>query len=323
MASESMRKEEIQGTSASVRMTPPKDRQAGSECCQCPRRCHARRAQGQVGFCGMPETLYVSRIAPHMWEEPPISGSCGSGTVFFAGCNLRCSFCQNRVISHERRGTALTEDDLIHRILALADTGVHNINLVTPTHYTDALAHLLERVKPRLHIPVVWNCGGYESPEALARLEGLVDIYLPDFKYVSPELSQALSGAADYGTVATTAVQTMYAQTGPVLFDEAGMMKRGLLIRHLVLPGYRRESIAVLEHLSAILPLPEIRVSIMSQYTPEFATDCPQKSLHRRLTDFEYQSVLEAADRLGIVGYRQGRASATGCYTPDFGEGKL
>jgi putative pyruvate formate lyase activating enzyme len=258
-----------------------------------------------------------------MWEEPPISGSCGSGTVFFAGCNLRCSFCQNRVISHERRGTAITEEDLMRRILALADTGVHNINLVTPTHYTDALTRLLEKVKARLPIPVVWNSSGYESPEALARLKGLVDIYLPDFKYVSPEVSMALSLAPDYGAVATAAVQTMFAQTGPVLFDEAGMMRRGVLIRHLVLPGYRQESIAVLEHLAAILPLPDIRISIMSQYTPEFAADCSQKSLHRRLTDFEYRSVLDAADRLGVVGYRQGRASATRCYTPDFGEGNL
>ena len=152
-------------------------------CHQCPRNCGVLRAAGAIGYCGMPAELYVSRIAPHRWEEPPISGTCGSGTVFFTGCSLRCVFCQNRDISRTRLGTPLTEEALAHRLLALADSGVHNINLVTPTHYTEPLARVLEKVKPRLHIPVVWNSGGYERPATLRRLDGLVDIYLPDFKY--------------------------------------------------------------------------------------------------------------------------------------------
>lgn len=271
----------------------------------------------------MPQELYVSRIAPHPWEEPPISGTRGSGTVFFTGCNLRCVFCQNREISRKRRGTRLGEDELIDRILRLQEAGVHNINLVTPTHYTLSLAHLLEKLKPRLHIPVVWNCGGYESVEALRHLAGLVDVYLPDFKYISSDLSATCSGAPDYAQVATDAVREMHRQVGAVTFDEDGIMQKGLLIRHLILPGHRRDSIEVLRHLADILPRDEIRVSVMSQYTPAFAVDCPQKELHRRLTEFEYRSVLDEADRLGFGGYMQDRASAQQSYTPDFHGGKL
>lgn len=289
-------------------------------CRLCPRACGVQRASGQTGYCGMPETVYVSRIAPHMWEEPPISGTRGSGAVFFTGCHLRCVYCQNRMISHERQGWPLTEEELTLRLQRLAESGVHNLNLVTPTHYTRTLVRILEKIKPTLPIPVVWNSSGYETPEALAMLDGLVDVYLPDFKYISSDVAAALSMAPTYPLVATEAIQTMYAQVGPVTFDADGLMTRGLLVRHLVLPGYRKESIAVMEHLAALLPLEKVRISVMSQYTPEFAMSAPQKSLHRRLTDFEYQSVLEACDRLGIQGYRQGRASATSSYTPDFTE---
>lgn len=292
-------------------------------CTMCPRRCGVDRAAGKTGYCGMPEDFYVSRIAPHQWEEPPISGTRGSGTVFFTGCNLRCRFCQNREISHDRMGTRLSEEELITRILRLQDTGVHNINLVTPTHYTVQLALLLEKLKPRLTVPVVWNSGGYDSVDSLRMLEGLVDIYLPDFKYMSPELSAGLSGASDYAAVASKAVTEMFRQTGEAIFDGEGLMMKGLIIRHLVLPGFRKDSIAVLEHLAGILPLEDVRISIMSQYTPDFASDCPQKSLHRRVTAFEYQSVTDAADRLGIKGYCQDAASATASYTPDFNHGVL
>ncbi|MCQ2430029.1 MAG: radical SAM protein [Clostridia bacterium] len=292
-------------------------------CRMCPRQCGADRENGGTGVCGMPADFFVSRIAPHMWEEPPVSGTKGSGTVFFTGCNLRCVFCQNRVISHDRLGTRLTEDELIDRILALQETGVHNVNLVTPTHYTVQLARLLEKVKPRLTVPVVWNSGGYDSVEALRLLDGLVDVYLPDFKYVSPELSGELSGAPDYAAVASAALTEMFRQTGPCVFDGEGLIRRGVIVRHLVLPGCRKDSIAVLEHLSQLLPLRDIRVSVMSQYTPSFASDCPQKNLHRRVTAFEYQTVLDAADRLGIEGYMQAYSSAVADYTPDFNNGVL
>ena len=287
-------------------------------CTICPRGCRVDRSGGHRGVCRMPSDICVSRIAPHMWEEPPISGTRGSGTIFFSGCNLGCIYCQNRRISRTERGTPISEEALAARMLDLAANGVHNINLVTPTHYSDALARVIRAVRPRLGIPVVWNSGGYESVETLRSLEGLVDIYLPDFKYASEELAAAYSGAPDYPLRAADALREMYRQTGPVVFDGDGLMVRGLLVRHLVLPGHRKESIKTLEVLADLLPLGDIRVSIMRQYTPDFAMDTPYPNLHRRVTDFEYESVLDAADRLGIVGYRQGKDAVDRAFTPDF-----
>jgi putative pyruvate formate lyase activating enzyme len=265
----------------------------------------------------MTDTLRVARIAPHMWEEPPISGTRGSGTVFFSGCSLRCIFCQNRTISREGLGKTYTAEALTDAILALRDQGVHNINFVTPTHYTSLLVPVLERIKPTLGIPVVWNCGGYESVETLRMLDGLVDIYLPDFKYRSSELARDYSAAPDYPEVATEAVLEMFRQTGK--YEEAdGLTQKGVILRHLVLPGCRADSIAVLGHIASILPVADIRVSVMRQYTPDFAMDCPHKNLRRRVTEFEYNSVLEEAARLGILGFSQGKDAATRAYTPDF-----
>ena len=288
-----------------------------ASCALCPRRCGVDRTAGQVGVCGVTDTLRVARIAPHMWEEPPISGSRGSGTVFFTGCSLRCIFCQNRTISREGMGKTYTEEELTAAILSLRDQGVHNINFVTPTHYTSTIVRILERIKPTLGIPVVWNCGGYESVETLRMLEGLVDIYLPDFKYFSSDLSRDYSAAPDYPAIATEAVQEMYRQTGPYT-EEKDLAKRGVIIRHLVLPGCRADSMNVLRHIASILPPAEIRISVMRQYTPDFAADAPYKNLHRRVTDFEYTSVLDEAARLGLVGFSQGKDAATKAYTPDF-----
>lgn len=287
-------------------------------CNICPRRCTVDRAAGQLGLCGAPAAFRVARIAPHMWEEPPISGERGSGTVFFSGCSLRCVFCQNRAISREGRGEDLTDDELIDRILALQDRGVHNINFVTPTHYAARLRPLLERLRPQLHIPVLYNCGGYEDVDMLRALDGLIDIYLPDFKYISPELSRQYSGAADYADVARVALSEMFRQTGAVRFDGDGMLTRGMIVRHLVLPGCRKDSMAVLRELAALLPPTGIRLSLMCQYTPDFAMDCPYPNLHRKLTSFEYSSVLALADELGFDGYRQSLESVGAQYTPDF-----
>ncbi len=295
----------------------PYSAESMKRCILCPRKCSADRAAGQIGTCGVPDTFLVSRIAPHLWEEPPISGTNGSGTVFFTGCNLRCVFCQNRAISREGVGKPMTDGELTYAILRLQEQGVHNINLVTPTHYTARLARLLETVKPRLHIPVVWNSGGYESVESLRLLEGLVDMYLPDFKYISPALSSDYSAAPDYADRATEAVTEMYRQTGAYQ-EQNGLAVRGLIVRHLVLPGCRADSIAVMRHLANLLPVESIRVSIMRQYTPDFATDCPYKNLHRRVTDFEYNSVLDEAARLGLQGFSQSKEAATKAYTPDF-----
>lgn len=288
-----------------------------SSCALCPRACGVNRTAGQVGTCGMTHELRVARIAPHMWEEPPISGERGSGTVFFTGCSLRCVFCQNRVISREGLGKTYTEEELTDAILSLRDTGVHNINFVTPTHYSSTVARILERIKPTLGIPVVWNCGGYESVETLRSLAGLVDIYLPDFKYASPDLARDYSAAPDYPERATEAIREMYRQTGAYT-EENGLAKRGVIVRHLVLPGCRNDSMNVLRRVASVLPPAHIRISVMRQYTPDFAMDTPYKNLRRRVTDFEYTSVLEEAARLGLAGFSQGKEAATKAYTPDF-----
>lgn len=289
-------------------------------CMQCPRRCGAVRKDGNLGFCGVPWEFRIARVAEHFWEEPSISGKRGSGTIFFAGCNLRCVYCQNREVSRALLGRTVTADALAALMFRLRDEGAHNINLVTPTHYAIQLAAVLERVKPRLGIPVVYNCGGYESAETLRVLNGLVDIYLPDFKYFSEELAAAYSGAADYFSVAREALREMLLQTGKPQSDEAGILQRGTVVRHLVLPGQRRDSIALLQALAKEFGTDRFLLSLMSQYTPEFAADCPDRALHRRVTSFEYDTVCKEAERLGFDGYFQTRASANACYTPDFHE---
>ncbi len=271
----------------------------------------------------MSNDLVISRAAPHMWEEHGISGKNGSGAIFFAGCNLRCVFCQNRDISHGRAGKTVTEEELAAIMFRLQDAGVHNINLVTPTHYSDTIARVLTSVKSRLSIPVVWNSSGYELPETLRKLEDLVDIYLPDFKYMSSDLAARYSDAPDYAERATEALKEMYRQVGPVTYDGHGLLTRGMIVRHLVLPGHRADSMAVLAHIAAILPPREIRVSVMRQYTPDFAMDSPYKNLHRRLTDFEYESVLRETMRFGLDGYCQGKDAADRSFTPDFAANKI
>lgn len=288
-----------------------------SPCRLCPRNCGADRLAGNTGVCGVTAAYRIARCAPHMWEEPPISGRNGSGTVFFSGCNLRCVFCQNHTISQGGLGRNMSESELEGMILELQEKGVHNINFVTPTHYTSSIARLLTALKPRLHVPIVWNSGGYELAETLRMLDGLVDIYLPDFKYISSDLSKTYSSAEDYAEKATETVLEMYRQVGQYR-ESNGFAEKGLIIRHLVLPGCRTDSISVMRHIADILPTDKIRVSIMRQYTPDFAKDCSYKNLHRRVTEFEYQSVLEEASNLGLIGFSQGKDAANKAYTPDF-----
>ncbi len=269
----------------------------------------------------MPAEVFVARAALHFYEEPPISGKNGSGTVFFSGCPLGCVFCQNRAISRRAPGTppgkAYGEEELAALFLEMEALGAHNLNLVTPTHYAGKIAAALRRAKPQLHIPVVYNTGGYELPETLAQFEGLVDIYLPDFKYVSPELSAAYSGAPDYATHARAALREMFRQVGGAVCEN-GLMKRGLIVRHLVLPGCRKDSIAVLHELAELLPRGEYYLSLMRQYTPDFAPPEAPKNLHRRLTAFEYDSVAAVAAELGFEGFLQEKSSASAAYTPRF-----
>ncbi len=288
------------------------------QCELCPRLCGVDR-RTERGFCGQGSQMRIARAALHPYEEPPISGTCGSGTVFFFGCSLRCCFCQNREISRDTQAShSVSAEELAHIFMELQDQGAHNINLVTPTHFADQIADTLVSVKHRLSIPVVYNTSGYERVETLRRLEGLVDIYLPDFKYISPELSQKYSSAPDYAEVACEAISEMYRQTGRYEIGDDGRMRKGLMVRHLVLPGARKDSFAVLDRLAELLPAEDILLSLMSQYTPEFAMDSPYRELHRRLTSFEYDSVAQHALSLGFNGYVQGKASATAKYTPNF-----
>lgn len=292
-------------------------------CNICPRKCNIDRSSDLRGFCGEGESLRVARIAPHHFEEPPISGTRGSGTVFFSGCSLRCVFCQNKAISREGGlGKEMSADELYERILELQESGVHNINLVTPTHFIGALLPLLKRLRTsgELHIPIVYNSSGYERVESLKALEGLIDIYMPDFKYASSELAARYSAAPDYPEVAEAAIREMLAQRGRYKYsdDEPNLLKSGVLVRHLVLPSHRADSIELLHRLRAIAEPEDILISLMSQYTPDFALDTPYKNLHRRLTSFEYSTVCTEADALGFVGFEQQRESSSASYTPDF-----
>ncbi len=286
--------------------------------CQiCPRGCRVNR-ESSLGFCRAPSEFLISRVALHPFEEPCLCGEKGSGTVFFGGCNLGCVYCQNDAISRGQKGEKMTEAELEKAIFSLVEMGASNVNLVTPTHYTLALASLLERIKPRLPIPVVWNCGGYESVDALRTLDGLVDVYLPDFKYHSPALAEKYSHAPDYPEVASAALLEMYRQRGGVKFDSEGQLKSGVLVRHLVLPTHRKDSMEVLRTLADLLPTSDIRLSLMSQYTPDFVNKTTYPELSRRVTSFEYGSVLDLALSLGFEGYFQSRESAKKDYTPEF-----
>ncbi len=288
-----------------------------SKCTACPRNCGANR-DTHAGYCGQRNEFRIARADLHLWEEPCISGTQGSGTVFFSGCNLGCVFCQNYRVSHRGQGKEISAVELMQKMLALQEAGAHNINLVTPTHFAAQLVPLLKALKPQLHIPIVYNTGGYEKPEIIELLAPYVDVWMPDFKFADPEIAHRYAGAADYPDVAARAITKMYELAGAVQFDEQGIMTRGVLVRHLVLPGCRKDSLAVLDRLAETVPVQDIRLSLMSQYTPEFATDAPYTNLHRRVTTFEYDSVMQHAERLGFVGYMQQRESATAKYTPDF-----
>ena len=288
------------------------------QCTLCPRACGVERNTNTQGFCGAPDEPRIARAALHAWEEPPISGTRGSGTVFFSGCNLRCVFCQNYAVSHDALGTSVTEEGLADVFLSLQEAGAHNINLVTPSHYAHVLRRVLEAIKPRLSIPVVWNSGGYDTAEALRSLDGLIDIYLPDLKYFSSELSAAYSEAPDYFSVAIEALSEMLRQQPECIFDENGLLLRGTIVRHLILPACREDSIALLRALAERFGTKGYLLSLMSQYTPDFASDCTYKNLHRKITTFEYRSVQEEAMRLGFDGFSQSPSSATADFTPQF-----
>ena len=289
-----------------------------AKCLMCPRGCAVDRNAGERGFCGATNEYVIGSADLHFYEEPCISGTRGSGAIFFSGCNLRCVFCQNRDISREIYGKKYTEDELISKMLELQERGAHNINLVTATPYSFFIAKTLEKAKKDLKIPVVYNCGGYESIEALRALDGLVDIYLPDFKYYDDTFAKEYSSAPNYATTAGEALIEMHRQVGKLTLDENGIATRGLIVRHLVLPACREDSKAVLKYISEILPTSDITLSLMRQYTPDFANDDAPKNLKRRLTSFEYEDVLNYALSLGFDGFSQDKDSAKKDFTPKF-----
>ncbi len=282
-------------------------------CTLCPRRCGIDR-RTERGFCQSGVMPKIARAALHYWEEPCISGTKGSGTIFFSGCNLRCVYCQNRDISSGGFGKEISSERLAEIFKDLEVKGAHNINLVTPTHFVPSITAALDLYRPK--IPVIYNCGGYENLETIDALKGYVDIYLTDIKYLNGEYSLRYSGAADYFPRAYAAAKGMIDQIGAPEFKD-GLMTRGVIIRHLCLPSLRKDSIALIEQL-AKLPKGSFVLSLMSQYTPAGdANKYPE--INRRITTFEYNSVVDRAISLGLTnGYTQDRRSAKEEYTPPF-----
>ncbi|MCD8006037.1 MAG: radical SAM protein [Oscillospiraceae bacterium] len=293
----------------------------GYEKCElCPRRCRVNRCQA-VGFCGQSDKIRIARAALHLWEEPCISVGAGSGAVFFSGCTLRCCFCQNHEISHEGKGYTVTTSELAEIFLRLQDDGAENINLVSPTPFVPSIIEALDMVRGKLTIPVVYNCGGFESVETIKALNGYVDIYLPDVKYFSDEYASEFSGCpGGYFETAISAVNEMQNQVGKPQSDESGKLLRGVIVRHMVLPTLRHDSIAVLNSLRESFEPDEILLSLMSQYVPMYRATTEERfrRINRRVSTFEYNSVLDYARELGLEGYSQERSSSDKCFVPEF-----
>ena len=285
-------------------------------CTLCPRNCGAERtAESGAGVCRMGTQPKIARAALHMWEEPCISGTRGSGAVFFSGCGLRCVFCQNEAISQQGEGKIVTPARLAEIFRELEAQGAHNINLVTAAHFVPAVLEALNLYRP--NIPIVYNSSGYESIETLRMLSGVVDIYLPDYKYIDPNMVAMLSGARDYPEVAFAAIAEMIRQTGAPVYDENGMMQRGTLIRHLVLPGLTGDSMKILTRIRD--EFPGIPVSLMGQYTP-CGRALSMPGMDRKIKKKEYARVLAHMEAIGLDGYRQELGSADDAFIPSFDE---
>lgn len=284
-------------------------------CNLCPRKCNACRTEHQGnGFCGAGTLPVVARVAPHFGEEPCISGTKGSGTVFFSGCTLKCVYCQNYEISDGHKGRAVTPKELADCYKRLEQQGVHNINLVTADHYVNAVAESLDIYKPS--VPVVYNCSGYTSPKTLSILDGLVDIYLPDFKYSDDALAKKYSSALNYVNTASAAIKEMIFQVGTPVIDEDGMMKKGVIVRHLILPSHTKNSLGVLDIIKRSYDK-QVLVSLMCQYVPvNKAHDFPK--INRTITRREYDKVKSELYALGLDGFTQDLTSASTDFIPDW-----
>lgn len=284
-------------------------------CSICPRNCSALRGENGGGYCMSPALPRVARAAPHYGEEPCIGGGRGTGAVFFTGCNLRCVFCQNREISRGGPGRTLTVPQLKELFLRLRDRGVSSLDLVTGTHYTPWIAEALSGLE--LGIPVVWNSSGYESVESLRQLEGLVQVYMPDFKYWKGDIARRYSAAEDYPVVAKAAIKEMYRQVGPYELDGEGLMKRGVLIRHLILPGQDLNAMDVMDFAAEEFPAGSVMFSLMSQYTPMPGLD-KFPELQSPIEPELNERLISYMRRLGLEGYWQESGSATEEMIPDF-----
>ena len=280
-------------------------------CRLCPRACEIDRTRGQVGFCGGPDRAVVAKAMVHKWEEPALAGSGGSGAIFFSGCSLQCVYCQNRAISRGAQGTRMDGPALRRCMLELIAQGAENIDLVTPSHY---LPTVLQALEERLPVPVVYNCGGYESVEAIRALEGKVDIYLPDLKYGDDLLAKQLSKAPNYFEIATEAIQEMVRQVGPPRW-EGEKLRSGVLIRHLILPGQVENSLRVLDWIGETFAPGQVLVSLMRQYTPMPGLPAP---LDRGVSEQEYQAVLSWMYLNELQGFTQEAESAKESFIPDF-----
>ena len=285
-------------------------------CTLCPRECKVNRYEHK-GFCGETAKVRIARAELHMWEEPCISGTEGSGTVFFSGCCLKCCFCQNYEISAQSKGFELTEQELADTFLRLQSMGANNINLVNPTHFVPQIIKALDLCKGKLIIPVVYNSGGYEKPQTLELLRGFVQIFLPDLKYFDPTLSDKYSKAADYFENAAASIHKMAELSGKPTFDEKGIMQSGTIVRHLVLPTHRKDSIKLMEWLGENFAKDEIMISLMSQFTPVYKA-FDYKELCRKTSTFEYNTVIDAVNKYGFEGFVQSRTSAAKDFIPEF-----
>lgn len=268
------------------------------ECNLCPRECGVDRLQGEKGFCKSDARVMISSVGPHFGEEPPLVGRHGSGTIFFTNCNLGCVFCQNHDISHQGRGKKIETDELADAMIALQDMGCHNINFVTPTHYIpQILASLLIAVKNGLHVPLVYNCGGYESIDALKLLDGVFDIYMPDMKYGNNDAGEKYSRAPNYFDAMTAAVSEMHRQVGDLAVNSQGISERGLLIRHLVLPGDLAGTRKIMEYIARLSK--NSYVNIMAQYRPEYRS-LKYPELSRRISSQEFKDAISLAESVGL-----------------------
>lgn len=286
-------------------------------CTLCPRNCGIDRTM-EVGFCGAGEHIKTARAALHFWEEPCISGTRGSGTVFFSGCNLACKYCQNYEISIGGFGDEISVERLGDIFLELQNGGAHNINLVTPTPYFPLIMSAIDIVRDKMNIPFIANLGGYEKPETIRMLKGYIDIFLTDVKYQSSEISKKYSFAPDYFKFSMDSLEEMISLCGVPKFDENGIMQSGVIVRHLLLPGFKKDSIEVIKSLAVRFGIDNFILSLMSQYTPNgHLEDCPE--INRRITSLEYNSVVDKALELGFKNaYMQEKTSAGTEYTPPF-----